>query len=102
MSRGSKVTSEFTGAPFASWPGFSLVLMIRDGLREFRLAQRQQRMLLQLAGEKPQPDSAQAQNGGQIRQREIPERRQGPGSEFRTRQPVQVQAAHGDEPHANL
>src|SRR5262249_28105730 len=101
MSRGSKVTSECTGAPFVSWPRYFSVLMICDGLREFRFAQRQQRLLLQLAGKKPKPDSAQPEHRDQ-RQDSRRETGKNAGRKLRLGQPEQIQATHRNQPHGDL
>src|SRR5215469_3420857 len=93
MSRASKVTVEWTGKPFASRSWVSLVLMTCDGLREFRFTERQQRLLLQLPGKKPDPDAAERQKRCQI-----PPRRESARSEFGTRPPVDVETTHGNEP----
>src|ERR1700686_2232964 len=98
MSRPSYVTSLLTGSSPEGWPVLWLsVLMIPDGLRESRFAQRKQRLLLQLHGEKPQPDSAQRQNCANV-----PKCWKRVGSKFRTRQPEKIQAAHRNQPHCNL
>src|SRR5271167_1020802 len=55
-SRSSKATSWCTGKP----PGPLLrcsVLMLRNGLRKFRIAQGQQRLLLQVHGEETNPQA---------------------------------------------
>src|SRR5215469_4814665 len=97
MSRSSKVTVSWNGASFCSWLLWPLVLMTGDSLRKFRFAERQQRLLPQLPGEKPEPDAAQRQKRCQI-----PPGGDGAGSKFGARPPVNIQAAHGNQPDSDL
>src|SRR5271154_690401 len=95
-SRSSKATSWCTGKP----PGPLLrcsVLMLRNGLRKFRIAQGQQRLLLQVHGEEtnPQADKGDGydnvQPGGQRA-----------GSKFRAGIPEEVDEPHDNHPQSDL
>src|SRR5690242_10610882 len=101
MSRGSKVTVSWNGAPFVSWPLCPLVLMIRNGLRELWFAQRQQRLLFQLDSKEPEPDSTQCEdrNQGQNGRRGV---RKNARRKLRLGQPEKIEAAHGYHPHSDL
>src|SRR6266849_1156930 len=94
MSRSSNETSVLRG----SWPVlWDSVLMMLDGLRQFRVAQGEKRALLQVESKKAEPQSAEG-NG----QDNVQPGGHGAGCEFRTRHPVEIHETHEDEPHGDL
>src|ERR1700722_19907654 len=66
-------------------------------LLQLRLAERKKRHLLQLPSEDEEPQTYQPQRGSQI-----PQAGYRTGSEFRTRQPVDVDEAHEDQPQRHF
>src|SRR5216684_8425596 len=94
MSRSSNETSVWRG----SWPVlWDSVLMMLDGLRQFRIAQREKRALLQIESKKAEPQSAEAEG-----QDNIQPGWHGARSEFRTSHPEKIHQTHEDEPHGDL
>src|SRR5260370_5954910 len=94
MSRSSNETSVWRG----SWPVlWDSVLMMLDGLRQFRVAQREKWALLQVKCKEAEPQSAESEG-----QNNIEPRRHGARSKLRTRHPLQIHKAHEDEPHGDL
>src|SRR5260370_5833313 len=94
MSRSSNETSVWRGC----WPGlWDSVLMVLNGLRQFRVAEREKRHLLQIESKKAKPQSAEGEG-----QNNVQPSRHGPRSEFRPRHPEQVHETHEDEPHGDL
>src|SRR5712692_230236 len=94
MSRGSNETSVWRGSCPVLWDS---VLMLLNGLLEFRIADREKRTLLQVECKKTEPQSAEC-NG----QNKIQPGGQGTRSEFRTGHPEKIHKAHEDEPHGDL
>src|SRR6267143_2494126 len=94
MSRSSNETSVWRG----SWPVlWDSVFMVLDGLRQFRVAQREKRALLQIESKKTKPQSAEPKGQGNIQPSG-----HGARSEFRTRHPKEIHKTHEDEPHGDL
>src|SRR4029077_13315926 len=93
-SRSSNETSVWRG----SWPVlWDSVLMMLNGLRQFRVAQREKRALLQIEREESKPQSAEGDG-----QNNVQRRGHGARSEFRPRHPKKVHKTHEDEPHGDL
>src|SRR5438128_589662 len=93
-SRSSNETSVLRG----SWPMFwDSVLMMLNGLRQFRIAQREKRALLQIECKETQPQSAEGDG-----QNNVQPSGHGAGSEFRARHPEEVHKTHEDEPRGDL
>src|SRR5260370_28432393 len=67
--------------------------MMRNGLRKFGVAERQQRELFQLAGKEKEPKAARSQRRGKV-----PQVRPGSGRKFRPGHPEEIDEAHKNEP----
>src|SRR5260370_1278830 len=94
MSRSSNETSVWRG----SWPVlWDSVLMVLNGLRQFRVTEGEKRHLLQIESEKAEPQSAEGEG-----QNNVQPGRHGPRSEFRPCHPEEIHKAHEDEPHGDL
>src|SRR5229473_1528450 len=94
MSRSSNETSVWRG----SWPVlWDSVLMMLDGLRQFWVAQREKRALLQVKCKEAEPQSAESEG-----QSNVQPGGHGARSELRTRHPIQIHKAHEDKPHGDL
>src|SRR5216683_173023 len=94
MSRSSNETSVWRG----SWPVlWDSVLMMLDGLRQFWVAQREKRALLQVKCKEAEPQSAESEG-----QSNVQPGGHGARSELRARHPIQIHKAHEDEPHGDL
>src|SRR5260370_35221667 len=94
MSRSSNETSVWRGC----WPVlWDSVLMVLNGLRKFRVAEREKRHLLQIESKKAKPQSAEGEG-----QNNVQPSRHGPRSEFRPRHPEKVHEKHEEEPHGDL
>src|SRR5258708_29874962 len=94
MSRSSNETSVWRG----SWPVlWDSVLMMLDSLRQFRVAQREKRALLQVKCKEAEPQSAEGEG-----QNNVQPGGHGARSKFRARHPIQIHKAHEDEPHSDL
>src|SRR5260370_9036820 len=94
MSRSSNETSVWRG----SWPVlWDSVLMMLDGLRQFRVAQREKWALLQVKCKEAEPQSAESEG-----QNNLEPGRHGARSKLRTRHQIQIHKAHEDEPHGDL
>src|SRR5580693_706011 len=64
-----------------------------DGLFQFRIAQRQKRLGLQISRKDGKPDSGEREHHGNIHQT-----RDGVRGELRTREPKEIDQAHEDKP----
>src|SRR5229473_3800221 len=94
MSRSSNETSVLRG----SWPElWDSVLMVLNGLRQFRVAEGEKRHLFQIESENTEPQSAERDG-----QNNVQPGRHGAGSEFRPRHPEEIHKTHEDEPHGDL
>src|SRR5712692_6336650 len=71
--------------------------MMLNGLRKIRVAQRQQRALLQVESKEAEPQSAERDG-----QNNIQPRGHSAGSEFRTRHPEEIDETHEDEPDGDF
>src|SRR5579862_8370962 len=68
-----------------------------DGLFEFRIAQRQKRLSLQISGKDGKPDAGQSENRSDIHQAGNSVRRK-----LRARQPKQIDEAHENQPQSDF
>src|SRR5882757_7652571 len=71
--------------------------MMLDGLRQFGVAQREKRALLQIESKKTEPQSAETDG-----QNNVQPGGQGARCKFRTRHPEEIYKTHEDEPHRDL
>src|SRR6266566_3347467 len=98
MSRSSKETSEWRGAPSAWRPLLCCsVLMVPDGLCKIRVAERQQRTLLQIERKEAEPQSTEGDG-----QDEIEPGGHGARGEFRPGHPEKVDQPHKNQPRGDF
>src|SRR5580700_4421866 len=98
MSDDSNATSAFVGGGSPGWPVLCCsVLMNFNSLFKFRIAQRQERLGLQISGKDREPDSGQRQDGGNVHQAG-----NGARGELRARQPEEIDQAHENEPDSDF
>src|SRR6266478_924198 len=94
MSRSSNETSVWRG----SWPVlWDSVVMMLDSLRQFGVAQREKRALLQVKCKEAEPQPAEGKG-----QNNVQPSRHGTRCELRTGHPIQIHKAHEDKPHGDL